>query len=230
MLRHRFPSQQQGVVLFIALIVMVAMLLASVALLRSTDSGSEAANNRILAQSATYATSIGMELMTKKLTDKVKNQNAWKNLNDDIPADCYYASAFRRDLDTDMGLNEYGIPNRLAEEDPVGTSKLHANCRKTLSNTGETLYFIADRQCRDTGPLSTKPDTATGRGNLCLNNRASTIKDAGNDDQQTQGSTGGSEHLLVRVTVRVDGPRNTRAYAQSLIEIFDNPNVIKATP
>ena len=51
-----FPERQRGVVLFIALIVMVAMSLAAIALFRSVDTANLVAGNQAFKQGALNAT------------------------------------------------------------------------------------------------------------------------------------------------------------------------------
>jgi type IV pilus assembly protein PilX len=70
-IKHRQPSgrhRQRGVVLFIALIVLVAMSLAGVSMMRSVDAGNKIAGNLALRQSATNAAEFAFEQAMAKVS------------------------------------------------------------------------------------------------------------------------------------------------------------------
>jgi len=62
------PQKQRGVVLFIALIVMVAMSLAAIAMFRSVDTANLVAGNQAFKQSALNSTDIGVAAAMSKAT------------------------------------------------------------------------------------------------------------------------------------------------------------------
>src|SRR4051812_10143783 len=67
-------KKQGGVVLFIALVVLVAMSLAGIAMVRSVDTGSLVAGNMAFKQGATLAGDAGTELAISWLTSAVVTQ------------------------------------------------------------------------------------------------------------------------------------------------------------
>ncbi|MCE3000272.1 MAG: hypothetical protein LW892_10630, partial [Betaproteobacteria bacterium] len=58
---HNSPAGERGVVLFTALIVLVAMTLAGIALMRRVDSGTLIAANQAFRQAATHIADLGIE-------------------------------------------------------------------------------------------------------------------------------------------------------------------------
>ncbi len=59
--RELCPRRQAGVVVFVALLVMVALALAGIALIRSTDTTTTVSGNLVLKQAATSAVDRGIE-------------------------------------------------------------------------------------------------------------------------------------------------------------------------
>ncbi len=94
---HSLSQKQNGVVLFIALIALVAMMAAAVALTNSVDTGAQISTNRFLAQSAQSSADVGFAAMKLTLLNELggnslssdaaldKLQNKWK---------CYHPYAF----------------------------------------------------------------------------------------------------------------------------------------
>jgi type IV pilus assembly protein PilX len=76
----RFAARQQGVVLFIALIVLVAMSLAGVAMVRSVDTSLGIAGNLAFKQSAIQGGDVGVReaytWLSGKSSDVLKNSDA----------------------------------------------------------------------------------------------------------------------------------------------------------
>lgn len=83
------PRRQSGVVLFIALIVLVAMTMAGIAIMRSVDTGNLIAGNVAFKQGTLQAGDYGVNAAVKYL-----ELNAFTGqLDNDKPADAYYAVA-----------------------------------------------------------------------------------------------------------------------------------------
>ncbi len=194
---HSFGARaQRGAVLFIALIVLVAMSMASVALVRSVDTATLGAGNIALKQSAAQAAERAVGMATAHFDpfavpagffSTIANANAHQS------AQNYCASL----LPTD----KRGVPlvlTSLGNKECDGQPLNPANEFSTANN--ERLRFVIERLCTDTGA----PDQAKCTLDQVL---------------PSGGTVGSGPHFgdtvpLYRVTVRVDGPRNTRHFSQ----------------
>ena len=187
---------QRGAVLFIALSVLVAMTMASVALVRSVDTATLGAGNIALKQSAAQAAerAVGMAMaqfdpfaVPAGFFTVIANADSHQSTQN------YCASL----LPTD----KRGVPLVLqnpGSKECDGQPLDPANVVTTANN--ERLRYVIERLCTDTGV----PDQAKCNLDQIL---------------PTGGTVGGGAHLgdtvpLYRVTVRVDGPRNTRHFSQ----------------
>ncbi len=183
---------QRGVVLFIALIVLVAMTLAGIALMRNVDSGTVIAGNLSFRQVATYAGDLGTEAARNWLT------GTSVNLDDNSASDAYFAN-WQTSLDI--------LGN---DPDPAKTD-YDWSAAKNVSGapTGYTVRYVIHRLCDTTGGTTS----------------AGCVKTTGASSSATASTKGAANYgtlaiavstsALYRITVRVDGPRNTLSYIQS---------------
>jgi type IV pilus assembly protein PilX len=202
--------EQRGVVLFIALIVMVALSLAGIALIRSTDTAGIVAGNLAFKQAAISAVDRSVETAIHALFDiaAVPDKTAdWTPQNyfacvQSIAGGCIAAS-------TDIPP----IPDAL---DPAtftlarftGTKGMNATL-VPADGAGNNVYYVIERMCLNAGtPVATAPA-------LC------------NLSSAAFGADPGTEHYFglirpadpyYRLTVRVEGPRNTVTYAQAILQ------------
>jgi Tfp pilus assembly protein PilX len=207
--------RQQGVVLFIALIVLVAMSLAGVALLRSVDTNVLIAGNLAFRQGATMAGDWGIE--DARLLLQTNTGSGVTTLHADQPA-----------------LNQApGIPNP-----PWPNSAYWANWQQgkdLIGNTsdpsddfdwntarnmgadagGNTVSYVVHRLCSVAG------DPASA-GVSCV--RSASGGGGGASEKGTKGVVAygtaalpGTSTIYYRVTVRVAGPRNTLSYVQAVL-------------
>ena len=194
-------SSQRGVVLFIALIVLVAMSLAGVALIRSVDTGQVIAGNLAFRQSAMHVGDNGIEAARTWLMAQSSS-----NLYVDTPGVTngggYYAQ-WAESLDllgnkTTTTSDDYNWSNAI-------------NVTSPAPPTGYTVSYVIHRLCKQTGdPASITCVKLTGT--------------ASSSDTGTKGAAQfGSMAISVatsatyRVTVRVIGPRNAVSYVQAVI-------------
>jgi hypothetical protein len=198
---HGFGARaQRGAVLFIALIVLVAMTMASVALVRSVDTATLGAGNIALKQSAAQAAERAVGIALAQFDPFAAPAGFFTviaNADAHQSAQNYCASL----LPTD----KRGVPlvlQNLGNKECDGQPLNPANVVTTANN--EQLRYVIERLCTDTGV----PDQAK-----C--NLEQTLP--------TGGTVGSGAHLgdtvpLYRVTVRVDGPRNTRHFSQVIFK------------
>lgn len=193
-------SRQQGVVLFIALIALVTIMLAAVALVRSVDTSSLIAGNVAFRRAATSSADGGLEdaiswLFAQQNVDKAKNPDTDPThiLNITAAASGYYAK-----LDSTS-------PDIYADATWTDANSLPA--KKDVS--GNDVRYIIQRMCKTTEPSN---PTLYPNANCVFS-----------DAETKNSSMGGltpekiSSSVMYRVTVRVQGPRNTISYIQGFI-------------
>jgi hypothetical protein len=181
------------VVLFIALIVLVAMSLAGIALMRSVDTNVMIAGNLAFRQGATLAGDRALE-------DPLNGARAWlllpanKPLLDIDQSVPYYWANWQSNVNLLTGFNW---------ADPTASNLLPDD------GSGNQVRYVIHRMCQFAGdqndPLANcvkVPSAATG---------VSTKGAVGYGTQALPGSSA----TYYRVTVRVQGPRNTVSYVQA---------------
>lgn len=195
-LKHRINSKQQrGVVLIFALIVLVAMALAAVALVRSVDISTIAAGNLAFKRSALSASDRGIQTAINAFAAGGGLQDAVTTESNNS-ASGYCA--------TIQPTDTRGIPLQLTSLSAQSSCPNITAQSISLTNTKETVRYLIDRQCIATGEASS---TNCNQGGL----------------QSAAGGSSNSQHTgrvspaLFRITVRVDGPKNTVSYSQVII-------------
>ena len=198
------PREQRGVVLFIALIVMVALSLAGIALIRSTDSATIVTGNLAFKQASIAAVERSIEQAVHSLWDG----SPALDRTIDHPDQNYYACV-RNSANTGCIAAGAPIPER-----PFAVASL-ANFVPPLNaglvpadSAGNKVYYVVERMCLLAGGTSAIP-------NNC------------NISAGSLGADPGTEHYFglirpgeayYRLTVRVEGPRNTVTYAQAILQ------------
>lgn len=204
-----FRTGQEGLALLAAMIALVAMAIASIALIRSVDTGVLVAGNLAFRENAINAGDAGIEQARSDLM-------AASALTTDKPADGYYATSQNAlditgnktpastsdNVDWDLDGKGTATPKCLAED----TAKF---------GKGTQVCYIVHRMCDGTGVLdastcTTKAGTKGG-SSLGAKRQMETFQ---------QGSW--SETTMFgyyRVTVRVKGPRNNIGFVQAFLII-----------
>jgi type IV pilus assembly protein PilX len=191
-------NAQQGVVLFIALIVLVAMSLAGIALMRSVDTGTIIAANLGFKQGTTSVGDLGVEAARTWL--RTKGAATPADLYVDDTPNNYYATwqSSVRLIPTDSGTADYGWagPDVATPAPPAGYS----------------VRYVIHRLCDATGNPSSGPNCVKPGGS------------ASSGSSSTKGAAAyGSFAIaaptsaLFRITVQVRGPRNSLSYVQATI-------------
>jgi Tfp pilus assembly protein PilX len=212
-MRHDTTStirRQQGVVLFIALIVMVAMSLAAIALIRSVDTTNVLIGNLAFRQSSILPANLAVEQAAAALFTDAAPVAPTIDPTTDLAAENYYSTWQGND-------DARGIPKPLQTKGDWATFGL----AKELVDTGSgiNIRYVIERMCLAgaNGIAATPqycdmlpPKVATG----------TTIHDC---DQlnTTPGAQPGCFALdpipFYRVTVRVDGPQNSTSFLQAML-------------
>lgn len=186
--RQTNKKQQAGVVLVVTLIAMVIMMLASVALIRSTNSNLLIAGNmafkRDLVNQAERAIP---EIKAKMISGGVLGSDASRE--NDVAGENYYA--------TIQPSNTSGIPNAL-----FNVADNNAN-NITDATSGIVVRYVIDRMCLAAGEAIDSRCTMGGSSA------------DGNGGNAFSKKPGGVSYPVYRITLRATGPRNTEAYLQT---------------
>jgi Tfp pilus assembly protein PilX len=196
----RLRRAQRGVVLFIALIVLVAMSLAGVALLRGVDTGTIIAGNLAFRQTSMHVADLGVEAARAWLTGQPT-----ADLYTDKAASNYYAT-WQTALDllgNDPSKTDYDwstsvpVPSGSTYEPPSGYTVryvIHRLCENSGDPTGSSANCIKVSGATGTAASGTKGAAAYGTYAISVPTSA-----------------------MYRITVRVTGPRNAQSYVQATI-------------
>ena len=200
--RHPPRHRQQGVILFVALIVLVAMSLAGIALMRSVDTNVLIAGNLAYRQGATGASDWGIEAARQYLKNTLTGNPAALDL--DVPAQGYY-STWQSSLDL------YGRTSTTADD-------FNWNSASVLVGTdaaGNEVRYVIHRICANSG-------SATSPAANCVKTARESAGGAIEGGTMSVVSYGQAQlppvlTIYYRVTVRVAGPRNTQGFVQAVL-------------
>jgi len=195
-------GNQRGMILFIALIVLVAMTLAGIALVRSVDTANVIAGNLAFKQATLQAADLGVEVAFNALTIIAgsADTDVTPAASSTNPNYWYYAS--RRTTDA------YGVPTQQYYGAPGAATAIDWSQVPIASAVaGNTVQIVIDRLCQGPPPVTDL--------------LASCFADAGvgGSGSQKAGTTSFSATAAVyyRLTARVTGPRNTVSMVQALL-------------
>jgi Tfp pilus assembly protein PilX len=190
---------QQGVVLFVSLIILVAMTLAGIALMRSVDTNVLIAGNLAFRQANTMYADTGVEAARAWLTANVASLNN----NQPSGATWYWANY-------QLGLDFIGATSPSTDDYNWAQAATVASPDPSFEIT-----YVIHRLCGGTGA----PADASAK---CM--QASAGGGAGSSGLGTKGIVSyggqalpGTSTIFYRVTVRVRGPRNTLSYVQAIL-------------
>jgi type IV pilus assembly protein PilX len=198
-------ERQRGVVLFIALIVMVAMSLAAIALIRSVDTTNILIGNLAFRQSSILPANMAVEEAAAALFKEAAPTGvpAIADTTADLPAQNYFASWQNSD-------DVRGVPTLLQNRTNAAalTKTLDAqdnsNANVAVANRTVVRYVI-ERMCVAPGPAkASNCDMMPPK-----QNPGTTVHDE---------STATLNPIpFYRVTIRVDGPQNTASFLQAML-------------
>jgi len=192
--RYSTQGRERGVVLFIALIALVALTLAGIAIVRSVDTGNVVSGNMAFRQAALQRSDLGVQAAFIALPGILA---ASKDAN---IANQYFA--LRQTVDSN------GIPTTVNWANVV----CHDDANLVVTCSGDyQVKYIIERMC----------DQQTNGSTTVTNVQSYCFADVSTSKGGTKGSFGdiftSADAVYYRVTVQVSGPRNTQAYVQALI-------------
>jgi len=191
-----YRRRQSGVVLFIALIVMVALSIAGIALIRSVDSGLSVTANLGFRQASippsTWAVENAISAMFEKKDINLEAVDAARN---------YYP--YRLEIKTPAKPEDnYGVPFDLQGLTPANYPGSFVT---ETDGAGNTIRYVIERMCLDEGPaVASNCDMSPPK-----KSEATTAMELTKPDL--------IRVPFYRVTVRVDGPNNTTTFAQATL-------------
>ena len=186
--RYQLRYHQRGVTLFIALVGLIAMALAGVALVRSVETSNIIAGNMAFRNAAMHASDVGVEAAFTALNSITSGQ-----VEANKPSNCTNACQYYATM---QPLNSIGVPSTV----------VWANVAGVAVNTDYTVRYVIERLCKGTTPIA----------DLASSCYAGSLRGGGS---KKAGSVvfSSTNELYFRVTVRVEGPRNTISYVQTLL-------------
>ncbi len=191
---------QSGVVLVIMLIVLVAMTLAAISMVRSVDTTNLIAGNLSFQQAATHSGDTGVELASTWLFANA----AGVALENDDPTNGYVAAGLK------IAPNLTANPPQSWNDYWVNTLAARAVKANQVDAAGNTVSYVIDRMCNNAG-------SSTG-GASCVGSPTVTLA-SGNSEEAGEKQLNASSGVYYRITVRVDGPRNTVSYVQAVVSM-----------
>jgi type IV pilus assembly protein PilX len=199
-------KSQQGLILVITLIVLVAMTLAAVALIRSVDTAILATGNFAFKQQTLSAPETAIEQAIRAIIGDSDSGVAASvtNLNDHFPSQNYFATV--QPNETSTANTVVGLPESIPFVLQTVPTNYPTSFRTiTMPGTNDTARYVIERQCTATGP-AVPANCNMARGGIA-----------------SPGGTTHDENVTVqdrptyRLTVRVDGARNTVTFAQAVL-------------
>lgn len=186
---HGGPRHQQGMIaMIIAIIVLLATLLASIALMRSADT------SNTIAGSLTFRQGVVQEAERAYETAKagVLGFNGNQSENDNAG----------------IGYSASILPATLRQDIPDALTKQTGGVTLATTSTGNSVRYVIERLCPAAGPADTSTCLVPG--------------------QAIQGGTGANQAsdtplaltgvlTAYRLSVRVNGPKNTVGYVQTIL-------------
>lgn len=190
--------KQRGVVLFIALIALLVMSLAAVALIRSVDTNTIIAGNLALKQSALIASDRGSERALNWIAEMMNIDD--QSLNVNRAAEGYFAT---------FDVNGDGVINAL---DDAKTLVDNNGIVETMNDgQGNAVSYVVQRMCMLAAPAD---DTNVCMyGDAVIGTGSKGVKDA----TEAGARIDSRQSPMYRITVRVNGPKNTVSYTQTFV-------------
>jgi Tfp pilus assembly protein PilX len=181
---HKLPVYQRGVVLFIAMIVLVAMTMAGIAIMRSVDTGNLISGNLAFKQGTLQGGDYGVNAAVTYLLA----QEFTGNLNNTNPGAGYWAVGYSAMTEPDWTTDA-----AWASAITVGTDA-----------TGNKAQYVINRLCDAQG--------APNAVNCARIQKVG--GEAGNSQGYMGGQFKNTPMVIYRVTTRITGPRSSTSLIQ----------------
>lgn len=219
-LLHLNPARAQGgVTLLMALIALVALSLATLALVRSIDTGSLVLGNIGFKQDATASADLAAQQAVTWLT--VNNAS----LSTNATASGYYASTT-----TDVDVTGQQLPTvttrvlvdwdqNSCSGNSVGTCSLNSTGANAIGDGSNTARYVIFRLCSAAGDENAV-DPLTLLPNNCAKPIATSTTNAAKKGELNYSDPirfGSASGPYYRIVVRVRGARNTTSFTETIV-------------
>ena len=192
----RFRESQQGLVLEIVLVVLIALFLTSISLFRSVDTSSTVSGNISFKSDATHRAQLAFDQVLAWVSAP-GNFGQYIDDGADLPGANYSA----RMLQTDA----QGIPLILKDTTVFDAAYTYNPPATALMEADEmTVRYLIERMCTDYINAQQKAEYCT-------------YAYKGIPDDNSRPLIKEPDRPALRVTIRVDGPRNTVSYVQATV-------------
>ena len=197
------PQRQRGVILLYGLFALAIMLIGAVAMVRSMNTSLVNAGNmgfkRDLTNQGERAVATVLALMqTGALATEVVRQSH---------------STARNYSATLLPANAQGLPNALLSDTLFSAAAAAAN-DIAVADMGVTVRYVVDRMCVNTGVADISHCTMAD--NLVPGGTSSSADGGGIEGAAAGGGAGAvPQQVVYRLSIRVDGPRQTQAFFQT---------------
>jgi type IV pilus assembly protein PilX len=217
------PARQEGVVLMVALIILVALTIGGIALVRSIDTTSLISGNLAFQQAATRSGEAGTEAAMQRLLATAALTSETFFWQDDVTRAYTASTAATRlaltagEASTASGWDSYwfsagGInPNHQVVPGQCSAAGGGRVCVLPVDAvTGNTVSYTIERLCNAPGDPGLVMTSGCARGRQ---------PSASTGNCQGAGCTplNAPTQYFYRVTTRVEGPRNTSSYIQTIV-------------
>ena len=198
-IRASSPARQRGVVLFIALVVMVALSLAAIALIRSVDTSTTVIGNLAFRQASILPASMAVEEASAALFQDADIPHAVRivSLDANQLSENYFSTWQNSD-------DARGIPAQLQKRSAYTQARMLVASDTSLSGTQTEVRYVIERMCTIAAPATDQ--------------NCNLLPPLG-----PFGTTTGDSSLKIpsppfyRVTIRIDGPQNTASFVQAML-------------
>lgn len=199
-------ARQQGAVLLITLVILAVLLISSVALVRSFDTslfqaGNIAFKRDLVNQGERVVPAVMTAFDTGALATAAARANS-------VPARNYSA--------TILPSNAQGVPLALLDNEQFALVASAAN-NISVPDQGVTISYVVDRQCSAPGLDSTlsNSECILADGGMPAGGSDYLWRRAENPAAGGGGAGAVPQQVVYRISIRVDGPRNTQAFLQT---------------
>ena len=202
------PRRQRGVVLFVALIVMVAMSLAAIALIRSVDTTNAIVGNLAFRMASILPANASIEQAASALFSDADIGDIVhipdKTIN--VPAENYYACRLKEPSCAGSLEDARGVPLPLQKYSTASLLPMQFDANETATAGLNThVTYLIERMCLAVGTANEK--------------NCDLVRPVANPGDTLGDSNFGAGRLpYYRVTVRVDGPKNTASFVQAMLK------------
>jgi Tfp pilus assembly protein PilX len=213
------PRRQQGLVLFIALIMLVALSLTGISLFRQVGTGVVIVRNLTFQNAAVSASDIGVE---EALTYLISLTNVTSATTAYFPRWCQTDPTSSVDCNSTTRSNLNNSQSGTFDPktyDWTGTSTFARSRTVALTDqTGHTIRYVIHRMCSDAATASSSNCSLSNTTSSGSGSNSDAGRTAQSYDERTLATTTVTfSYPYDRITVRTEGPNNTVTYTQAMV-------------